>query len=618
MSKKSGERAFKGQTEEIGEIKNADLDWLFAGNNASEYKNGFLKKLMRRDWTKILVTTLIYLLQSAPTWIMPLVTSDVIDLISYRPEGYITRLIIDAVILFVVIVQNVPTTMWRSNITNKWIRSTTAEVKSGVMRKLQRLSITYHKEIEEGRIQSKLLRDIESVEGYYRCFMFSFIPSLVGAIVSVAIAIWRSPIVTLFFVAIVPLNVLLSMTFRKRIRKDNFTYRKENEQLSTKITTSIQMMTLTKAHGLVETEETAVNQKIGSVAQAGMRLDKTVARFGSMMWVVGQMLSALCLLFCVILAINGLITTGEVVLFQSLFSSISGTVLSLINSYPQLMSGKEAVRSLSEIICAEDIERDEGHMHIQQMRGEVQFQSVSYHYPHDEKTVVQDFNLHVKQGERIAVVGSSGSGKSTLMNLLIGLLAPTQGKILIDGTPLSEIPLQEYRRYLSVVPQNSILFSGTIEENITYGLSHYSEEQLQKAVDDADITEFLPSLSNGLHTIVGEHGDKLSGGQKQRISIARALIRNPKILILDEATSALDNVAEYHVQKAIDKLVHERTTFIVAHRLSTIRNADRIVVMDEGKMVEVGTYEELLAKNGKFAELEKLSRIREQEALNAV
>lgn len=178
--------------------------------------------------------------------------------------------------------------------------------------------------------------------------------------------------------------------------------------------------------------------------------------------------------------------------------------------------------------------------------------------------------------------------------------------------------MQEYRRYLSVVPQNSILFSGTIEENITYGLSHYSEEQLQKAVDDADITEFLPSLSNGLHTIVGEHGDKLSGGQKQRISIARALIRNPKILILDEATSALDNVAEYHVQKAIDKLVHERTTFIVAHRLSTIRNADRIVVMDEGKMVEVGTYEELLAKNGKFAELEKLSRIREQEALNAV
>ena len=619
MSKKRAETAPKGQAEEIGRIEHPDLEWLFTSKKgASEYKEGFLKKLMRRDWLKILVTTLIYLLQAAPTWIMPLVTSDVIDLITYRPDGYTTRLIIDAVILFVVIVQNVPTTMWRSNITNKWIRSTTAEIKSGVMRKLQRLSITYHKEIEEGRIQSKLLRDIESVEGYYRCFMFTFIPSLVGAVVSVGIAIWRSPIVTLFFLAIVPLNVLLSMAFRKRIRKDNYDYRRENEQLSTKITTSIQMMTLTKAHGLVEMEEHAVDKKIGSVAQAGMRLDKTVAQFGSMMWVVGQLLSALCLFFCVLLAVKDIITPGEVVLFQSLFSSISGTVLSLINSYPMLVTGKEAVRSLSELICAEDIELDNGRTHIQGVSGEVEFKEVCYHYPHDGKTVVQDFSLRVKQGERIAVVGSSGSGKSTLMNLLVGLLAPTGGQILIDGTPLSDIPLQEYRRYLSVVPQNSILFSGTIRENITYGLSHYSEEQLQKAVEDADIAEFLPSLPHGLDTVVGEHGDKLSGGQKQRISIARALIRNPKILILDEATSALDNVAEYHVQKAIDKLVYERTTFIVAHRLSTIRNADRIVVMEEGKMVEVGSYEELMAKGGKFCELEKLSRIREEEARAAI
>ena len=162
------------------------------------------------------------------------------------------------------------------------------------------------------------------------------------------------------------------------------------------------------------------------------------------------------------------------------------------------------------------------------------------------------------------------------------------------------------------MPQNSILFSGTIRENITDGLEKYSEEEFRQAVEDADIPEFLPSLPDGLETQVGEHGDKLSGGQKQRICIARALIRKPRILIMDEATSALDNVAEYHVQKAVSKLMKVCTTFIVAHRLSTIRNADRIVVMEEGEAVETGTYDELMALNGKFAQLEHLSRVREE------
>lgn len=621
MSKKSTEQTAavpRRERERANKNRVPDIEWLFGyGETKKVRQDGFLKKLLRRDWGKLICSTLIYLLQASPVWILPLVTSDVIDLITARPDGYLLRICIDAAILFVLVAQNVPTTTWRSSIVNRWMRATNAEIKSGVIRKLQRLSITYHKEIEEGRIQSKFLRDIESVEAYYRCVLQSVVPNLVGTAASIVIALWKSPVVTLFFLAIIPVNVLLKTAFQKRIKKDNYIYRTENEKLSAKLSVTLQMLTLTKAHGLIPTEELAVNEKIDAVKQAGMRLDKTHALFGSMIWAVSQLLAAVCLFFCVFLAVKDYITAGEVVLFQSLFSSISNSVLALVNSYPSLMTGKEAVRSLSEIVCADDIERDDGKLPVPRVEGAIDFEHVYYRYPDDDKDVVRDFDLHVKKGERIAVVGSSGSGKSTVMNLLIGLLAPTEGRILVDGTPLSEMPLQKYRRFISVVPQNSILFSGTIRENITYGLSSYSEEAFDRAVRDADVDEFLPSLPGGLDAQVGEHGDKLSGGQKQRVSIARALIRAPRILIMDEATSALDNVAEYHVQKAIDKLVKERTTFIVAHRLSTIRNADRIVVMEDGKIVEAGTYEELMALNGKFSELERLSRIREAESESA-
>lgn len=597
-----------------------DVEWLFGYSETKKNvpKQNFLRKLLWRDWKKFLATTLLYVLQASPLWIMPLVTNDVIDMITDRPDGFVTRLIADAVLLIVLLVQNVPVTACRLNILNKWLRSTSAGIKAGTLRKLQRLAITYHKEMEEGRIHSKFLRDVDTVEGYYRCFLNSFIPNLIGTLVSVGIALTKSPIVTVFFALVIPVNVILTKTFAKRIRRDNHAFRQENERLSSKITTTLQMLSLTKAHGLISTEENAVNERIGLVTKAALKLDTTNAWFGSIIWVCSQLLSASCLFFCVILALNDILTAGEVFLFQSLFSSISSSILGLINIYPSLMSGKEAVRSLSEIICAEELERDDGRVPVPGIEGKIDFEHVSYHYPHEEKAVVKDFDLHVKKGERIAVVGASGSGKSTIMNLLIGLLEPTAGRILIDDVPLTEMPMQDYRHFISVVPQNSVLFSGSIRENITYGLTHYSEEQLLSAVKDSNVEEFLPSLPHGLDSQVGEHGDKLSGGQKQRIAIARALIRNPRILIMDEATSALDNVSEHHVQKAIDRLVQERTTFIVAHRLSTIRNADRIVVMDEGCMVEVGTYEELLALNGKFAELDRLSRIREAEATNDV
>ena len=587
-------------------------------------KSKFFTKLVKLNLKQIIYSTLVYILQAAPTFIMPLITAHIIDLTTAAVNSgeitadFWTKLAINAAILAFFILQNIPTTMWRWRIVSKMLRRTSAGIKCAVIRKLQSLSITYHKDLESGKIQSKFLKDTDSIDSLFNMLMFSIIPNVIGVIVATGISVYKNGLVSLFFLFVIPVNVGLSFLFRKTIRNRYRDYRLKTEKMSTRLSTMVEMVAVTKAHGLEETEFSAVSDAIKGLEGSGLEMDKTNAKFGASAWVVSVMLSAVCLIFCAILAVNGNISIGEVVLYQSLFTTISGYVSALVNIVPQLGSGFEALRSVSEIMNVKDVEVSIAKKDAVKIEGNVEFKHVSYKYPNTNQFVIKDLNFSVKKGECIAVVGASGSGKSTIMNLIIGLLRPVDGQILIDGKPLDEYNLSEYRHNLSVVPQNSILFSGTIRENITYGLEKYSEEELSAVVEKANLNEFIKDLPNGIDTVIGEHGDKLSGGQKQRITIARALIRNPSILILDEATSALDNISEYHVQQAISSSIRGRTTFIVAHRLSTIRDADRILVMENGRCVENGTFDELIAKKGKFYELKTLNDINLKAAENAL
>ena len=604
-----------------------DYDYLFEENfdRKGKPKSKFFSKIVKLNFWQIVYSTFVYLLQSAPTFIMPLITANIIDVTTAAvnsPEGVTsavwTEIAINAAILGFFIIQNIPTTMWRWHIVSRMLRRTSAGIKSAVVRKLQSLSITYHKDLESGRIQSKFLKDTDTVDSLFHCLMFTIIPDVVGVVVATAISAYKNGLVALFFLLVIPLNVGLTFIFRKKIRQRNRDYRLKTEYMSTRLSSMVEMMVVTKAHGLEKTEISSVEKSIKSLEHSGIKMDRTMACFGSSAWAVSVFLSAVCLVFCVVLALNGYITVGEVVLYQSMFTAISGYVSGLVNVAPQLGSGFEALRSVSEIMNVKDIEINIGKADVHHIDGNVVFDNVFYKYPNTKQYVVKNLNFSVKSGECIAVVGASGSGKSTIMNLIIGFLTPNSGQVLIDGKPLTEYNLSEYRHNISVVPQNSILFSGTIRQNITYGLERYSEEDLKKAVEIANLDEFIKDLPDGLDTVIGEHGDKLSGGQKQRITIARALIRNPAILILDEATSALDNISEYHVQKAIASSIKGRTTFVVAHRLSTIRDADRILVMDNGECVESGTFEELLAKKGKFYELKTLNDLNIKAAENAL
>ncbi len=586
-----------------------DYEELFreTGDQKKKGSAKILMKIYKSNALQIFLSLILFVIKACPIWIIPLVTSHMINLVTIGAEDTIRSMTIIITVLFLLILQNIPSHVLYARYTDKMLRRISGGFRSTLIRKLQHLSVTYHKEIETGKIQAKFVRDIEAIEFLNTQIIKNVVPIIIELFIYIGITVSKSVTVTIFFLCVIPINVLLVYIFRKNMRYHNTVFRKENENISAKLSNMLEMLPLTKAHGLEDEEIESLQKDINTLKDKGLAIDRTNAYFGSWSWVMARSLSALCLLFTSILAFNKKIPVGDIVLYQSYFSSITGYVQNLLNIYPQITKGFDSLSSVSEIMLSDDIEDNRGKIRLRYVHGTVHFDNVSYSYPNTDKKVIDNLTLHVEPGECIAFVGPSGSGKSTIMNMIIGFLKATEGRLSIDGKPIEELNLSAYRHFISVVPQNSILFTGTIRENITYGLKKVDPQVFDKVIELSNIREFADKLPKGLDTVIGEHGDKLSGGQKQRICIARALIRNPRILILDEATSALDNISEYQVQKAINELIKDRTTFIVAHRLSTIRDADRIVVLDEGRCVECGTFDELMAKKGKFYELKTLS-----------
>lgn len=575
--------------------------------NCIEWK--IIKALFKENKVAFTKTVLWFIVKHSAIYIMPLILAQIIDIVTYPKEHAVGEIYIYGTILLVVILQNILTHTLYVNRKSKMLRSISAGLRNTLVKKLQQISITYHKELKSGKLQSKFVRDMECIEMFMEKIMESLIPTIISLVITISISITKSWIVSAAFVVMIPLTVVLRRMFSKPMQTAASSLRREAEILSSDISEMIEMVPVTKAHGLEDEEINKLQSSIKNVRRVGYDVDMTNALFGSTSWVVVQAMSTICLIFTGTLAYNGIITVGSVVLFHSYFSTIANNVQGLLGIYPELLKGAESLKSISEIMISDKIENNDKKIKLRHLHGSVQFKNVSYKYPGSDKIIINNFSLDVEPGECVAFVGSSGSGKSTIMNMIIGFLRATNGSLVIDGKPIELLDLSSYRHFLSVVPQNCILFSGTIRDNILYGMHDVSEEHLQKVIEQSNITEFIDQLPLGLDTPIAEHGGNLSGGQKQRISIARALIRDPRIIILDEATSALDNISEYHVQQAMNELIKGRTTFIVAHRLSTIRDANKIVVLEQGKMVEFGTFDELVDKKGKFYELKKLSEL---------
>lgn len=559
-----------------------------------------LAMLYKGHFFKLFLSVIFFIIKSAPTWIIPIITANIIDIATLRPENSTQLFITNIVFAVIVLAINIPFHTLHVKFFSLARRSVEAGLRGAMIRKLQQLSISFHKNIPSGRIQSKVMRDVEGVEALSGQIFHLLLEIGFSMIVTIAIVISKNITIFFIFLITIPVAVFCMLPFRKGMRTNNRLFRKEVENTSSEVMDMISLIPITRAHALEEEEIYKLTHRVTNVAERGYKLDIINSFFGSVNWVVFSAFQVICLCICAGFAINGKISIGDITLYQTYFTALIGKVSTMTNMLPIITKGTESINSIGEILSSYDVEQYSGTKKLKGIKGEYRFDNVFFHYDDDERLVVKGLNLHIKPGETIAFVGESGSGKTTIINMIIGFFKPVEGEIYIDGQNITDIDIHSYRKHLAVVPQNTILFSGSIRDNITYGQPDIPEKAIKAAVKAANLESVIEKLPHGLDTSVGEYGDKLSGGQKQRVSIARAIIRNPDVIIFDEATSALDSVSEAEIQNAINNLTKDRTTFIVAHRLSTIKSADRIAVMRDGICVEFGTYEELMEKKGEF------------------
>lgn len=569
----------------------------------TEKKRGAFKilmKLYRTHKWKLLLSALFYAIKVSPTWVLPIITANLINIAVAQPADALTQIIINVAVAVGVLLLNIPFHMLHVKYFSIARRNVEAGLRGAMIRKLQQLSISFHKEMQSGKIQSKVMRDVEAVEALSSQIFNTALDVLLSMSVTIAVVVSKNIIVFLIFLVTIPVAVLTMLPFKKSMRKENHLFRQEMESTSSKVMDMVELVPITRAHALENDEIEKLTGQVTNVAKRGYKLDMIQSLFGSVSWVIFNVFQILCLVCSIILAVNGEIEVGDVSLYQTYFTSLVAKVSGIVALLPIITKGTESVHSIGEILSSFDVEDYKGKQKMTTLRGEYEFRDICFHYADDDRKVLNNLNLKINPGETIALVGESGSGKTTIINMAIGFFRPTEGDMFIDGKNSKDLDLQSYRKHIAVVPQNTILFSGTIRDNITYGRTNVSDEEVMAAVEAANLRHVISKLPDGLNTSIGEHGDKLSGGQRQRISIARAIIRKPDVIIFDEATSALDTVSEAEIQNAINNLTKDKTTFIVAHRLSTIRNADKIAVMRDGRCVEFGTYNELMDKKGEF------------------
>ncbi len=464
---------------------------------------------------------------------------------------------------------------------------------------LQKLSNTYYNNTKVGQIMGRITNDLFDVTEFSHHCPEEFFIAGIKAVISFIILAQISLGLTMIIFIIVPIMAAVCTVINLRMREAFRKQRVQIGELNARIEDSLLGQKVVKAFTNEEKEKEKFEQDNQSFYRIKKETYKFMAAFHTTTRAFDGLMYLVLLVAGGIFMMKGKIAPGDLVAYVMYVTTLIATIRRIIEFAEQFQRGMTGIERFVQIMDSDiEIFDEPGAVECVDPKGNISFQDVSFEYPDDHNVVFRGLNLEIHQGEKIAIVGPSGGGKTTLCNLIPRFYDINRGEILLDGKNIHGYTLKSLRQNIGMVQQDVYLFSGTVYENIAYGRENASREEVVEAAKQAGAHEFIMALKDGYETYVGERGVKLSGGQKQRISIARVFLKNPPILIMDEATSALDNESEFQVAKSLEALAKGRTTITIAHRLSSIRNSDRILVLTEDGIVEEGTHESLLAQDG--------------------
>jgi ATP-binding cassette, subfamily B, bacterial len=486
----------------------------------------------------------------------------------------------------------------------------TADIRKALYQKIISLPIVFFEKTRVGELLSRLTNDVEKLYNTFYFVLAEFFRQIVLLIGGVVFLAWQTPKLAGVMLLTFPIIVIGALIFGRRIRKLSSQRQSILAESNTILDETLQSIQAVKAFGNEMFEVGRYRKKNDTVVGISMKYASGRALFA--VFIITVLFGALFFVIWMGMRMveSGEVTAGQLVSFATFTAVIGAAIAGLGNFFPELVGAVGATERVLEILGSksESEERPQTNKKVGRLSGDIEFSNVAFAYPtRPDMPILKGVNLSIPAGRKVALVGQSGAGKSTIMQLLLQFHRPLGGRIIADGVNIQDYDLAAYRENFAIVPQEVILFGGSIRENILYGKPNATDAEIIAAAKQANAWDFIDSFPEGLETIVGERGIKLSGGQRQRIAIARAILRNPSILLLDEATSSLDAESERLVQEALENLMEGRTSIIIAHRLATIREVDCIYVLEGGNIVEQGTHVELSnISNGIYSSLARL------------